>query len=203
MPRVAAEFRETEGRHQESRAIIYYLCPACAERPRRIVAPDCLTCQGTGHLRLGAAALYIYTPEVVAEAIEIGLSKAYSEETDRPGSIAAILETLTTAGVIHRSTNQQEKPLNMAIETLTAVPSWVEEWHQDNPKASAAGGIPEATPETIGLESGTATIRTYWQDGEPGHHLELPDTDGQLLSNSDLRALAEALQDIADEMQAA
>lgn len=84
-------------------------------------------------------------------------------------------------------------------DTPATEPAWVEEWHLDNPAASAAGDIPEATPETIELENGTATIRTYWQDGAPGHHLELPNTDNHHLTSADLRALAEALQDVADE----
>jgi len=177
---------------------MYRLCPYCTAAAGRLIDPGCLVCLGGGTIRLGAAALSIYEPDVVAEAIAIALADASAAEADDPGSMIAALDSLADAGIIHRPTTPQEQALT-TTEAPTTAPAWVDEWHHDNPAASAAGDTPEATPETIELEAGTATIRTYWQDGELGHHLDLPDTGVQLLTSSDLQALAAALQELAAE----
>lgn len=85
------------------------LCPACTARRNTLVDPECVICEGTGVLPLGEAALSIYSPDVVAEAVHLALEAAareadqqltLSDDRDAPMRIAVVL--LHDAGIIGR-----------------------------------------------------------------------------------------------------
>lgn len=83
--------------------VLYRLCPSCPDQAALIVAFDCPVCLGQGRVRLGSAALSLYDPEVVAEALEIGLAEtAAVEQEGALGGVDAMLESMATAGLIHR-----------------------------------------------------------------------------------------------------
>lgn len=85
------------------------LCPACTARRNTLVDPECVICEGTGILPLGEAALSIYSPDVVAEAVHLALEAAareadqqltLSDDRDAPLRHAVVL--LHDAGIIGR-----------------------------------------------------------------------------------------------------
>ncbi len=49
------------------------VCPACARRTAELIDPECVVCQGDGFLTLHPAALSIYEPAVVSEAVAVAL----------------------------------------------------------------------------------------------------------------------------------
>lgn len=49
------------------------VCPACSRRTAELVDPDCVICLGDGFLTLHPAALSIYEPAVVSEAVAVAL----------------------------------------------------------------------------------------------------------------------------------
>ncbi|ASX98672.1 hypothetical protein SEA_COLUCCI_1 [Arthrobacter phage Colucci] len=61
------------------------VCPACSRRTAELVDPDCTVCRGEGFLILHPAALTMYEPSVISEAVGLALE-----------SSARQIETLTT-----------------------------------------------------------------------------------------------------------
>lgn len=87
------------------------ICPACRHRENGIIETTCIVCDGVGVIYLGDAALTIYTPEVIAEAITITLEAAArlgDTEThladDRLLPVRAALLDLRDAGVLDAET---------------------------------------------------------------------------------------------------
>lgn len=82
-------------------------CPACQTRHAGLVDPDCVVCSGAGVLQLGAAALSIYEPEVVAQAVAIALEAVARDADnrltygdDRIGPIRDTVRDLQAAGLL-------------------------------------------------------------------------------------------------------
>lgn len=75
------------------------LCPACLINGAGLADEECVVCCGEGVLKLGAAALSIYEPEVVSMAINIALERPLQARDDT--ALAASVEELRWAGVLH------------------------------------------------------------------------------------------------------
>lgn len=83
------------------------LCPTCVNRRSHLVAPECVVCEGIGCLLLGEGALSLYGPEVVSQAVLLGLeAKARVADTtltlsdDRAAAVREGIKELTTAGLL-------------------------------------------------------------------------------------------------------
>lgn len=83
------------------------LCPACTTRRNTLVDPECIICEGSGFIVLGDAALSIYSPDVVAEAVHLALEAAardadrqLSLSDDRTAPVRVVLVRLRDAGII-------------------------------------------------------------------------------------------------------
>ena len=88
---------EKERRLQASRAIVHRVCPLCRTSPQQLIDPGCALCLGNGAIQLGAAALSIYDPVVVAEAIALAIA-------DNPDQLHDTIATLTGAGIMAQPT---------------------------------------------------------------------------------------------------
>lgn len=83
------------------------VCPACARRTSELVSPDCAVCRGDGFLTLHPAALAIYEPAVVAEAVALALEAAArviegqtTLSDDRQAVLAGKVRDLVAARII-------------------------------------------------------------------------------------------------------
>lgn len=83
------------------------LCPSCVNRRSHLVAPECAVCEGIGCLLLGEGALALYTPEVVSQAVLLGLEAkarvadmALTLSDDRAAAVRDGIKMLTTAGLL-------------------------------------------------------------------------------------------------------
>lgn len=80
------------------------VCPACSRRTAELVDPDCTVCRGEGFLILHPAALTMYEPSVVAEAVGMALE-----------SVARNIEAVTTL-----SDNRRAKLAISVTDLVTA-----------------------------------------------------------------------------------
>lgn len=92
-------------------------CPACSTRYAGLVDPLCVICGGVGTLTLGDAALSIYEPEIVAQAVAIALEAVArkADETltigdDRAAPVREAVADLVEAGVISAPDPPAPKP---------------------------------------------------------------------------------------------
>lgn len=76
-------------------------CPACATRTAAVIDPECVVCEGHGTIILNDAALALYDPETVSEAIHLAL-EASARKTEL---------TVTRSG-------RQTRPIREAVVTL-------------------------------------------------------------------------------------
>lgn len=83
------------------------LCPVCVRRRQNVVDPECMVCQGDGFLELAEPALSTFAPEVVAEAVLLGLEvkarisdKGLTLSDDRLAGVRAALVMFQEAGII-------------------------------------------------------------------------------------------------------
>lgn len=83
------------------------VCPACARRTAELVAPDCSVCAGSGVVVLHPAALSVYDPEVVSEAVGLALESCarmidgqLTLSDDRRGQLGAKVSELVAAQII-------------------------------------------------------------------------------------------------------
>lgn len=86
---------------------MYRLCPACTNRRNQLVDPECVACDGHGRLQLGEGALALYTADVVAEAVVLGLEAKAREadqmltlSDDRGAVVREAVSMMLTAGVL-------------------------------------------------------------------------------------------------------
>ena len=89
------------------------ICPACITRLDHVVHPECVICNGAGHVTLGEGAMELYTPEVVSRAVELGLEAAArvadmngTLSDDRATRIKSAVDTMRVAGLLA----QQDEP---------------------------------------------------------------------------------------------
>lgn len=83
------------------------VCPACTRRTAELVDPECVVCLGDGFLTLHPAALSIYEPAVLAEAVALsleGMARMVEQTTtlsdDRRAALAAKARELVLARII-------------------------------------------------------------------------------------------------------
>ncbi|MFT4471391.1 hypothetical protein ACMX2H_15925 [Arthrobacter sulfonylureivorans] len=100
------------------------LCPACTTRSEHLVSDTCPVCSGAGYLTLGAAALSLYDPEVVAAAARLALEmaargsdKTLSLSDDRTGTIRATMADLLDAGIVAKP-NRPQTPAPRPVTRL-------------------------------------------------------------------------------------
>lgn len=149
------------------------VCPACSRRTAELVDPDCTVCQGEGFLILHPAALTMYEPSVVAEAVGLALeSSARHIETtttlsdNRRAKLAVSVTDLVVARII-------QEPGSAPIET-PAPPAPPTPGRRRRRKHESANQLSFASPEIL-AEGATQTPGKPY-DGPvlaaPAHHYD-------------------------------
>ena len=89
------------------------VCPACSRRTAELVAPDCSICEGHGVIILHPAALSVYDPAVVSEAVALsleavarGIDSSFSLSDDRRGKLRDCVGELLAAQIIARHSDE-------------------------------------------------------------------------------------------------
>ena len=122
------------------------LCPGCARRDTMLIDPLCVICDGRGTLTLGKAALSMYYPDVVSEAIELALEAAArralsSNPTTGLDGLRECMRQLRKARVV-------APPAGPFPVTVTSTASRPADWADQRRQAShLAGGILDSKPE--------------------------------------------------------
>lgn len=100
------------------------VCPACSKRYAEIVSPNCPVCSGTGVVVLGAAALSLYEPAVVSQAVALAIESSARDieanttlSVDRADSLNDRLTLLVNAGLMAAPKKPRSK-----VRHLVAVP---------------------------------------------------------------------------------
>ncbi|QGZ17100.1 hypothetical protein HYQ19_gp001 [Arthrobacter phage DrYang] len=152
------------------------VCPACSRRTAELVDPDCTVCRGAGFLTLHPAALTIYEPAVVAEAVGLALeSSARHIETvttlsdNRRTMLAVSVSDLVTARII-------EEPGTAPVEP-PAAPAPPPTGRRRRRKHESANQLSFGTPEILAEGATQKPAKPY--DGAvlaaPAHHYDKDD----------------------------
>lgn len=70
------------------------LCPVCVETPAGLIDPYCPVCGGHGTVLLHPAALSMYAPAVVAQAVDLSVTRAAKSGRPLPEVIAELADAV-------------------------------------------------------------------------------------------------------------